>query len=152
MKNKEISLNINREELSKCACFNFRKAARVITQIYDDKLRSCGLRVTQLSILFVTAAVESATITHLAETLVMERTTLTRNLKPLEKGGFLRIDPGKDLRTRIVTLTEQGQQLIIKALPLWEEAQHYVTEQLGQDRWTEMLGHLSATISLERQK
>ena len=139
-------------ELEKCVCFNFRKATRVVTQIYDEKLRSCGLRATQLSILFVTSAIESTTITRLAEILVLERTTLTRNLKPLEKQELIKIERGNDSRTRIVTLTDKGCRVLEKMLPLWEEAQSYVTKQLGLDRWEDLLGHLSATIKLAEKK
>ncbi|MGR3178906.1 MAG: MarR family winged helix-turn-helix transcriptional regulator [Candidatus Anammoxibacter sp.] len=139
-------------DLAKCVCFNFRKATRVVTQIYDEKLRSSGLRATQLSILFVASVEKSTSITRLAEMLVVDRTTLTRNLKPLEKQDLIKIEPGNDSRTRIVKLTEKGCQALEKVLPLWEEAQTCVTNQLGQDRWNDMLGHLSATIALAEKK
>jgi len=140
-----------RPELEDCACFNFRKAARVVTKIYDEKLRPCGLRVTQITILFVISKVQSATITNLAEMLVLERTSLTRNLRPLEKQGLISIDSGSDQRRRIVTLTEQGMKFVEKVIPLWEETQEYVVGKLGTDRWKNILSDLSATISLSEK-
>ncbi len=80
----------------------------------------------------------------------MDRTTLTRNLKPLEKQGFLQIQPGQDQRMRVISLTDEGQAALAKALPLWEIAQARVLEQLGQERWSTLLSGLSDTVSLLR--
>ena len=76
---------------NKCICFNLRKAARVITQIYDEAFRPTGFRSTQMPLLVATAALGPVTVNRLAEAVVMDRTTLTRNLKPLEKQGLLRV-------------------------------------------------------------
>lgn len=80
----------------------------------------------------------------------MDRTTLTRNLKPLEKQGFIEIEPGQDQRMRVVTLTAKGHAALAKALPLWEQAQEFVVEGLGQKRWSSLLEGLSDTVSLVR--
>ncbi len=81
-----------------CVCFNIRKSARAITQLYEDALRPTGLRATQFTLLVATRVMGTATISGLAKGLVMDRTTLTRNMKPLEKHGFIRITPGKEDR------------------------------------------------------
>ncbi len=149
MKNKKSKPILDkRSELEKCVCFNLRKAGRVITQIYDEKMRSCGLRSTQISILVITAIVESAPITRLANMLVMERTTLTRNLKPLEKQELISIDHGIDQRTRVVTLTDKGYKKMEEVLPLWDEAQSYVTKKLGLAKRDGLLNNLSEVISI----
>ncbi|HEY9847811.1 MAG TPA: MarR family transcriptional regulator, partial [Candidatus Caenarcaniphilales bacterium] len=88
-----------------CACFNLRKASRAVTQLYDKVLQPSGLLATQFTLLSAIALTGSVTITRLAQELVMDRTTLARNLKPLERQGLIQIKPGQDQRTRIVTLT-----------------------------------------------
>ncbi len=132
-----------------CVCFNIRKSARAITQLYEDALRPTGLRATQFTLLVATRVMGTATISGLAKGLVMDRTTLTRNMKPLEKQGFIRIMPGKeDRREREVTLTLTGQEILSEALPLWKTVQETVIEALGQGRVTRFLKDLSATVYL----
>ena len=132
-----------------CVCFNIRKSARAITQLYEEALRPTGLRATQFTLLVATRVMGTATINGLAKGLVMDRTTLTRNMKPLEKQGFIRITPGKeDRREREVTLTLAGQGILSEALPLWKTVQQSVVESLGQSRVTRLMKDLSATIKL----
>ena len=133
-----------------CACFNLRKASRVVTQHFDEVLKPSGLLVTQFTILAAVAIIKSATINELAEMLVMDRTTLNRNLKPLEREGWLKSEPGRDQRTRVITLTPYGETILAKALPLWKQAQSTVEEALGQQRWSELLTHLIETTTLIR--
>ncbi len=133
-----------------CACFNLRKASRVITQHFDEILKPSGLLVTQFTILAAVAIAKSATINELAEMLVMDRTTLTRNLKPLEREGWLKSEPGQDQRTRIIALTEAGEAVLGKALPLWKQAQSMVEKTLGQQRWNTLLTHLVEATALLR--
>ena len=139
-------------ELQKCVCFNLKKATRAVTQIYDERLRPCGLRATQLTILLVVSSAESTSITHLSQMLVMDRTTLTRNLKLLEKNGLVEINKGADNRSRMVSLTENGLQVTEKAIPIWEETQSYVTTQLGKGVWDVLLNNLPAAIALAEKK
>ena len=132
-----------------CVCFNIRKSARAITQLYEDALRPTGLRATQFTLLVATRVMGTATINDLAKGLVMDRTTLTRNVKPLEKQGFIRVMPGKnDRREREVTLTLAGQEILSEALPLWKTVQETVIEALGQGRVRRLLKDLSATVDL----
>ncbi|MEC4681106.1 MAG: MarR family winged helix-turn-helix transcriptional regulator [Nitrospirota bacterium] len=125
-----------------CVCFNLRKTARWVTQLYDDALRPTGLRATQFSLLSATSHLGTATINQLAEVMVMDRTTLTRNLKPLESQGYLRIHPGKDRRQREVTLRAGGNNILKQAMPLWERTQKHVVESLGKDRTGRLLKDL----------
>lgn len=125
-----------------CLCFNLRKAARTITQIYDQALKPSGLRVTQFSILAAVKAFEPATIKRLARTLAADRTTLTRNLKPLEKKGLISIGPGEDQRERLVRLTDDGQEALDRAYPFWEAAQKRLGGELGPARFEQAVAGL----------
>lgn len=136
--------------VSRCACFNLRKASRVITQHFDEILKPSGLLTTQFTILMAVAMAKSGTINQLAEILVMDRTTLTRNLKPLEREGLLKSEPGQDQRTRVISLTSNGETALAKALPLWEQAQSTVEGVLGQQRWSALLSLLLETTALMR--
>lgn len=130
-----------------CACANLRGAARAVTRLYDDILRPSGLQATQFSLLVTIALAGPTPITQLAERLVMDRTTLTRNLKPLEKQGLLQVASGEDQRQRLVSLTESGQQALAKTLPLWEQAQAQAVNTLGTERFKALLSDLSAITS-----
>jgi DNA-binding MarR family transcriptional regulator len=149
---KEHPTPINSSELSQvvssCACFSFRKASRVVTQYFDEILKPSGLLITQFTILVVITMAKSGTINELAERLVMDRTTLTRNLKPMEREGWLKSESGQDRRTRVISLTPNGEAVLAKALPLWKQAQNGVEEALGQQTWNALLSHLAETTAL----
>jgi DNA-binding MarR family transcriptional regulator len=136
------------EAANACACANFRKASRVITQFYDAALRPSGLRATQYTLMVPVALMGSPTITQLAEEIVIDRTTLARDLKVLEGKGLVEISPGSDRRTRVVEITDAGRRTLAEALPLWEQAQSAVVEGLSQPRWNAMLQDLHATVAL----
>ena len=117
--------------------------------MYEEALRPTGLRATQFSLLVATRLIGVATINSLAKALVMDRTTLTRNLKPLEKQGLIRTNTGgEDRREREVTLTIAGQETLAEALPCWRGVQQQVMKALGQTRVDRMLGDLSATVEI----
>ncbi len=149
MKNTSPNIGQYFEPAQGCVCFNIRKSARAITQLYEEALRPTGLRATQFTLLVATRVMGTATISSLAKELVMDRTTLTRNLKPLEKQAFIRIIPGKeDRREREVTLTLAGQEILSEAFPLWKTVQQSVVESLGQSRVTRLMKDLLATIQI----
>jgi DNA-binding MarR family transcriptional regulator len=133
---------------AECACFNLRKAARVITQLYDRLMQPEGLRGTQFSILVVLSLTGPQAVTELSEHLVMDRTTLTRNLRPLERQGIIKLTRGKDRRIRTVSLTSKGSKKLAKAFPLWERAQSRVIRKLGRKRFDSFIGDLSNITSL----
>jgi DNA-binding MarR family transcriptional regulator len=145
-----IDLNELNQVVSTCACFNLRKASRAITQHFDELIKPSGLLITQFTILVAVEIVKSATINDLAEILVMDRTTLTRNLKPLEREGWLKSEPGRDRRTRVVSLTTDGKVALGKALPLWRQAQESLVDILGQQRLSALLAQLAETTALIR--
>lgn len=131
-----------------CTLMHVRKASRVITQLYDEALQPSGLLSNQFTILVTLARVGSATMNTLAQQLVMDRTTLTRNLKPVEKKGLIEIKPGQDKRTRLVSLTALGENTLEQALPRWEQAQSQVIATLGEKQWRAFLAGLSHTAQL----
>jgi DNA-binding MarR family transcriptional regulator len=136
----------NQNELATCTCFNLRQAARAVTQVFDEALKPAGLRATQFSLLAVLSKINSATITQLSQFMVMDRTTLTRNLKPLESLGWVQIVPGEDRRQRTVSLTSKGQETLAKALPFWKKAQTFAVDRLSPARWQRLIKDLGQTV------
>lgn len=134
-----------------CACSNFRKATRAVTQLFDTVLQPAGLRSTQLVMMVGIAANEPVTIAQLAREMVMDRTTLTRNLNPLQRDGLIEINTGKDRRGKLITLTPAGYQLLEEAYPIWEAAQQRFVEALGQERWQQTIENLNAAVSATRE-
>ncbi|MBL3529594.1 MAG: winged helix-turn-helix transcriptional regulator [gamma proteobacterium endosymbiont of Lamellibrachia anaximandri] len=131
-----------------CAVFNLRKASRAVTKFYEEIMKPSGILPTQFTLLVVTRAFGPITISSMAELLVMDRTTLTRNLKPLEREGLLLVVPGKnDKRSREVSLTNKGLEHLEEALPLWQEAQSRIEQALGSLRLDRMLDDLTAVVS-----
>ena len=133
-----------------CTCLGLRKAARAVTQMYDEALRPSGLRATQLSLLFSVEHGGPCGITELAKMLVMDRTTLTRNLKPLLDQKLLDVIHGPDRRQRPIAITPKGRDALARALPLWQEAQVRLADGLGRSRWRGLLGDLGDAVELAR--
>jgi DNA-binding MarR family transcriptional regulator len=133
---------------STCICNNLRRAARLVTNYYDKLLEPAGLRVSQATVLVVLYLGGVQTINEMAEKLELDRTTLTRNLKPLAQQGFLTIVPGNDQRTRVVDLTPEGEAALLKVLPLWEQTQSYMVEGIGEANASLLLGQLSEAAAL----
>jgi len=135
-----------------CVCFITRKAARCITQFYDDILRPTGIRSTQLALLTTIKILGPVSIKRMARAVAMDRSTLARNLKPLERQGLIRIEPGKDLRERIVSLTKLGIKKWMEASPLWEKTQTHIKNTMGQEDLDVLFANLSQLVSLTRKK
>lgn len=139
----EASEQINPRLINpKCNCFNLRRATRAITQFYDHCLEPAGIRATQFTLLVSLASVSAHTLTEMANTLVMDRTTLTRNLKPLEKLGFIQTTEPRDKRSKAYTLTDKGRETLNKGIPLWQAAQHKISNNVGSDRIEHLLKEL----------
>lgn len=135
-----------------CACFNIRKAARALTSLYDAVLQPTGLRSTQGTLLMAIASAGTPTISRLAEYLVMDRTTLARDLKPLAEQGLVRVTPGADRRTRQAQLTDAGWEKLSQIIPLWERVQNRViAEGLGHERWNKLYGELQEVVRLTQE-
>ncbi len=139
-------------ECSECTCFNLRKATRVVTQLYDDRMRSSGLRGTQFALLVHAHAMGPVALTKLAEAMVTDRTTLARNLEPLEKNGFIEVEDGEDRRTRIVDITEKGRAKLAEAFPAWKKAQDEIKKMMGQDKWLSMMSQVSLLVDQIKER
>jgi DNA-binding MarR family transcriptional regulator len=120
-------------ECALCLCLASRRAARALTRAYDRRLRSEGIRATQLSVLVMLALRGPTRIGALADALGLERTTLTRNLALLEKRKWVKIRPGEDSRARIAQLTAIGRRKAEVAVPAWREAQAAAIAVLGEN-------------------
>jgi len=138
-------------QAASCACFNLRKAARTITQIYDDALRPSGLRATQFSLLAVLRARAPLTVSELADVAATDRTTLTRNLKPLERDGLVRSRAGADRRVRELLVTPKGRRALAGAYPLWRRAQEDVRKLVGAPRMNDLVAGARLVVANARR-
>ena len=129
--------------LGPCSCTGLRRASRAVTAFYDGMLAPAGLTVTQYAILVNVARAGVISRTELAARLGMDRTTATRNLRPLEREGLLTDQAGEDRRERAVALTAAGRRRMEKGFVLWERAQTAFAEALGEDA----LGRLRAVLA-----
>jgi len=136
----------------KCTCFNLRKAARAVTQFYDEIMRPSGLRATQFSLLMVIRGAGTVSIGELAERVVMDRTTLKRNLELLERDRLVRIQAGEDARVHQVSLTGAAHKRLTAALPYWEKAHATMTRRLGPGRSDRLLADLSAAVEAAEER
>ncbi|MFP4004717.1 MAG: MarR family winged helix-turn-helix transcriptional regulator [Alphaproteobacteria bacterium] len=137
------------EVLAICGSFNLRKASRALTQMFDEALQPTGLRSTQLVILLVLARDGETGMSGLSRELVLSPSTLSRNLRPLEREGLLRIG-GNGQRGKRVRLTPAGREAIRRAVPYWQEVQERFTRQVGADSWREMTARLDELVMAVR--
>lgn len=133
---------------SVCACFSLRRAARAVTQLYDDALRPTGLRSTQFTLLALIIGHGSISVNELAAASVSDRTTLTRNLAVLERERLIIIRSGDDARTRIVELTVDGETIMATAMPLWRRAQATMTTRIGRDSLSSLRAQLARVVEV----
>lgn len=114
-----------------CTYSAVRRASRSLTHAYDDALRPTGLRIGQFSMMQHIEECGEPSFAGLTETLTMDRTTLTRNLKPLISSNLVSIQPGRDRRERLVTLTDEGKSVLIRALPYWHKVNETFSKLYG---------------------
>ena len=116
-------------------CFNLRRASRAVSQSYDTFLQPSGLKTTQFSLLGSLLGQGPLSMTQLAERLGTDRTTLTRNLRPLERKGLVEVGAGANRRTRRIAITAAGREAFAAARPLWNDAPKHFLDRLTPDRW-----------------
>ncbi|MEM7296196.1 MAG: MarR family winged helix-turn-helix transcriptional regulator [Pseudomonadota bacterium] len=133
--------------LGLCAHANLRQATRVISQVYDAALKLCGIKATQFTLLAVLANRGEMPLTKLAEILVMDRTTLSRNLQPLVKKGWLSIGREKDERIKLISLTEAGVAMVDQSTPLWRKAQMSVIGSIGASKLPRLVSDLNRLVN-----
>jgi len=133
-----------------CNCFAVRAAARHMSQSYDQFLASTGLRTTQFSILARLKRKGPLTINTLAEDMVMDRTTLGRNILPLQRDGLIRIEPAaSDRRAKMLHLTKAGEKRLQAALKGWSQAQARFETVFGVERAVDLRILLRAAAASE---
>jgi DNA-binding MarR family transcriptional regulator len=140
------------ELLAECACFDLRKATRAVSRMYDDFLRDRGLNITQFSLLRLIRTEKELSISTLGRYMVMDRTSITRALAPLERDGLIHTRPGADKRIRIISLTNKGRKLVEDAQPKWRRAQEALMDTVGEDRWRAMCALLRDTTRMVRHR
>jgi DNA-binding MarR family transcriptional regulator len=132
-----------------CPAFNIRAASRIITQLFDEILKPSGMQITQFAVLVGVQILDTPSISELARGLVMDRTTLTRGLKPLENDGLIKIVSGDDKRTHFVKITPKGVKALQKTLPYWEKARTVVSEEFGQKHLDGLLKDLASVREIK---
>src|SRR4051812_1759082 len=134
-----------------CVCFNLRRVARLMTQFYDAEMRRHGIRPTQGTILSSLMARESWSMAELSDWLAMERTTLVRNLRPLQRDGLVRINGGGRGRVVELAITAKGRKQMEKLAPAWKSAQRAAVKTIGEKRWSAILSDLeTAATALQK--
>lgn len=136
--------------LSPCHCMKLRRAAKSITAYYNKQLEKSGLTIIQMGILRTIDSKSAVGISELASLLDSDRTTMNRNLKPLEDNRYLQIKPGKDARKKEVCLTEKGRTALKTALEGWTDAQEAVREYVGDetfDSFARVLSMIEGIVS-----
>src|SRR5690242_1837355 len=137
-----MSKELDMSAVENCVCFNLRWVTRAVTQFYDAEMRRHGIRPTQGSILASLQAKESWSMAELSEWLGMDRTTLVRNLRPLQRDGLVKaVGGGRGNRVEL-TITTKGRKQIEKLTPAWESAQSTAVQVLGEKRWSALLADL----------
>lgn len=148
---EHIEKNRGTEMARMCAVFNLRRTARLVSQAYDRALKPLGLKITQFSLLVAAHTRNDLVLSKLANSMGMDRTTLSRNLKLLEKKGLVKLEKGEDQRELRVALTDQGYELLTQAIPLWEQAQGQVIGGLGPVRYEGVLTELRALAKVVKK-
>ena len=138
---------IVRPTLSDCNCQAVRQAARYVTQLYDRHLSAFGLRTSQYGILAKLKRRGPTTINELASEMIIDRTTLGRNIRPLERDGLITITPGRtDRRIKELRLTAAGEQRFDETHDAWVAAQRTFETGFGAERAAELRGLLRALV------
>ncbi len=138
-------------DMAACTCASLRRASRAITQLYDGALQTAGVTSTQFTLLATLSRLGETPISQLAGALGMDRTSLTRTLRPLQNAKLVRVIPAPDRRVRPLALTPAGERKLAEALPLWETAQRRVVHRMGTARWSDLLDHLSTATEAASQ-
>lgn len=134
--------------LEVCLCHHARRTARAITRIFDDALASTGLKANQFNMMVAIGARDGASTAEIGRLLALDRTTLSRNLKPLREQGYLTSGGGGGRRPDVVELTPAGRRQLREATPLWQQAQSVLTQRLGTGHSALLLQSLETTVRL----
>ncbi|AKR56167.1 MarR family transcriptional regulator [Devosia sp. H5989] len=136
------------DDFSQCLVLNTRMAARAVTRRANRKLRGFGVTATQFSILTAARQRPGRSITEIAESIAMERTTLSRNLDLMARKGLVRLEGAEKGNGRLCSLSEEGQVLLDRIVPIWRASQAELREQLTQPDWPSTLRALQELARL----
>jgi len=142
MKTATLSTKKAREIRASCFCAPLRRTARLVTQVYDDALRPLEITANQMEILMILLGHGEQRIGSLANMIGAEQSTISRNLDSLEKRDLLTIEIGTDKRARVVKLAAPAKTLLIRALPLWREAQDLIKIKIGEESMNRLISDL----------
>ena len=137
---------------SPCVSYNLRKASLIVSKLYAREMRAAPIRGPQYSLMMMISRRENPRISELARAMGADRTTMTRNLEQLQKKGWIRVEPGKDGRTKAVQIAPKGKTALERSIAYWHKAQKRVLKALGDDRWRRMLKDLSALSALTSER
>lgn len=141
--------NIYEKSPASCNCLNIRRASQAVTEIYDEFLAPSNLKIGQYSLLKHINQAGPINVSDLALIIRLDRTTLVRNLKPLEKNGLIEDISKEGSRNRQLKLTVKGIDAYKNAEELWRKAQNFLDEYLGKDNmdtFTKILSKIEALV------
>lgn len=146
-----MSKELNFSLPENCVCFNLRWVTRAMTKFFDAEMRRHGIRPTQGTLLLTLRAKESWSMAELSDALGMERTTLVRTLRPLQRDGLVKADgSGRGGRVEL-SITAEGREKVAAAMPAWRAAQRAAVKTLGEQRWSSLLADLeTAALTLDK--
>jgi DNA-binding MarR family transcriptional regulator len=120
----ELTYDLTPKVRISCMCLHVQRAARAVARRYDEALRPAGITNGQYSLMMVLNAEEAPSMQVISSVLDMDRTTVTANLKPLERRGLVKVMvDAEDRRSRRIALTPAGRKVLAKAVPLWRRCQ-----------------------------
>ena len=143
-----VAKELDMSAVENCVCFNLRRVTRAVTQFFDAEMRRHGIRPTQGTILLALNAKESWTMAELSDCLGLERTSLVRNLQPLQRDGLVTADGGGRGRRVELAITAKGRKQVEKFMPAWKSAQSTAVQVLGEKRWSALLADLEKVASV----
>ena len=130
------------DDFSRCLLLNTRMAARAVTRRYDRELRPFGVTAAQFTILSTMSIHPDQSVTDLAKSIAMDRTTLSRNLDLLERKRLIAGRDAEKGNGRLVSLSEEGAALVPKLLPVWRGLQNEMNALLGSDAMNALIAGL----------
>jgi len=142
----ELKLDLARHAVRVCACFNLRRASRAVAQMYDEALAPLGLSSGQYVLLLAVRLRGETSLLQLADTVWIDRSVLSRTVRPLEDRGFLKIVPGRDRRIRKVTLSPNGHRALLAAHTCWQRTQARMSRLVGGARLERLLATLDQAL------
>ena len=139
-----MSAQLDMSAMETCVFFNLRWVTRKVTQFFATEMRRHGIRPTQETILRALNAEENWSMAELSDWLGMDRTTLVRNLRPLQRDGLVQATGGGRGGRVELSITAKGRKKIEESLPAWRSAQSAAVKTLGEQRWSTILSDLEA--------